>query len=423
MQCARLYAQGVDATVQNPFAPGSALLNIAPDADGHLTLGGEYKQPKNVVEQEKPVFWTWYTDVGYTSEYNFRGTVLTPGANGAGFFRAEVTKSDFTLGLFGIHQFGTAKANSWSIGEGGGGGTASPGGGAPCVGCADTPPNTRFPTTVQNRFDELDAYLSYKFSLGPIDITLGNIAFFINRNATTYEKDVLPEGLIWLVPYTPNARLFIPPGGGTAWFNSGSRLRTLSPDPTVEEEVFDRLYIRLSTTKLSKYITPQLTYYQTVYNWGAQPTHGGPLIYAPVPTGPPNQFIMLRPSNPRPFNERNEALGGYLEGRLNGHVPLTKWVDFNPHAILSVSFRDRTEPGGSWPYGGHPYTGWNHVQAGAELPIHLAHLGGFSSTTWAPPDADFYFVPFGDYAYHIGRPTPGTDRSEWWGGAKFEVTF
>src|SRR6266498_4051617 len=91
------YAQGVDATVQNPFAPGSALLNIAPDADGHLTLGGEYKQPKNVIEQEKPVFWTWYADVGYETQYNFRGTNLTPNADGAGFFNARVTKWNFTL--------------------------------------------------------------------------------------------------------------------------------------------------------------------------------------------------------------------------------------------------------------------------------------------------------------------------------------
>jgi hypothetical protein len=32
-------------------------------------------------------------------------------------------------------------------------------------------------------------------------------------------------------------------------------------------------------------------------------------------------------------------------------------------------------------------------------------------------------VPFGDYAYHISRPTPGTSRNEWWGGAKVEITF
>src|SRR5437867_11306683 len=186
------YAQAVCSTVQNPFPANSALLNIAPNADGNLTIGGEYKQPKNVVEQEQPVFWTWYTNVGYESEYNFRGTNLTPGAVGAGFFDAEVTKWNFTLGLFGIHQFGHARADSWSIGEGGGGGTATNLAKAGVVG-GGSQLYTRFPTTVQNRFDELDAFLSYKFSLGSIDITLGDIAFFISRRATTYEKDLAPE--------------------------------------------------------------------------------------------------------------------------------------------------------------------------------------------------------------------------------------
>jgi len=398
------YAQGVGPTVEHPFPAGSALINIGPDADGNLTLGGEYKQPKNVVEQEQPVFWTWYTNVGYESEYNFRGTNLTPGAAGAGFFDAEVTKWNFTLGLFGIHQFGHARAQGWSLGEGGGGGGAPSG-----VNPGFNGPGgyTRLPTTVQNKFDELDAFLSYKFALGPIDITIGDIAFFISRRATTYEKDVLPPNFIWIVPPT------------------FTRVRVLSPDPTIEEEVFDRLYIRLSTTKISKYITPQITYYQTVYSWGAEPTHDGTLFYAPVQVGPPffppNTF--RSPRNPRPFDQRNEALGGYLEGRLNGHVPLTKWMDFNPYGVISVSFRDRTEPGGANPYGGHPLTGWNHVETGASLPIHLAHLGGSSSTKWAPPDADLYFTPFGAYAYHISNPTAGTDRDEWWGGARFEVTF
>src|SRR5262249_1802329 len=184
-------------------------MNIGTNADSNLTMGGEYKQPKNVIEQEKPEFWTWYTNVGYESEYNFRGTNLTPGANGAGFFDAEVTKWNFTLGLYGIHQFGHATADSWSIGEGGGGGT-------PTFASTDVAHRnfrvhyTRFPTTVQTRFNELDAFLSYKFSLGPIDVTIGNFAFFIDRNATTFEKDLLPPGFIWIIPYTPKAP-FIPP--------------------------------------------------------------------------------------------------------------------------------------------------------------------------------------------------------------------
>jgi hypothetical protein len=395
------YAQAVSPTVQVPFA-GSALMNIGPNGDGNMTMGGEDKQPKNVIEQEKPVFWAWYVDAGYESEYNFRGTNLTPNANGAGFFDVRVTKWNFTLGLFGIHQFGHASADSWSIGEGGGSAGAF---GGNALDFAGQPLSyTRFPTTVQTRFDELDVFLSYKFSLGPIDITLGNIAFFISRRATTYEKNVLPPGFVWIVP-----PIF-------------TRVRTLSPDPTIEEEVFDRLYITLSTTKISKYITPSITYYQTIYSWGAEPTQDGTLFYAPVPNlVPPPDTI--RPQNPRPFNQRNEALGGYLEGRINTRFPITRWVDFDPYGIISVSFRDRTEPGGANPYGGHPLTGWNHVQVGAELPIHLAHLGGLSSTKWAPPDADLYFVPLGAYSYHISNPPPGTDRDEWWGGAKFEFTF
>src|SRR5436309_6492742 len=291
------HAQDSGPTVQNPFPASSALMNIAPDADGHLTLAGEYKQPKNVVEQERPVFWTWYADVGYESEYNFRGTNLTPGANGAGFFDVRVSKWNFTLGLFGIHQFGTASVQSWSVAEGGGGGTLQ----APfALSNVGPVPYTRFPTTFQTRFDELDVFLSYKFSLGPIDITLGNIGFFIARRATTNETDLLPPGFIWLIPPTfLRTRVFGRYYG--------------PPDPTVEDEQFDRLYITLSTTKISKYITPSITYYQTIYSWGSQPTQDGILFYNPV-TFPFPPFPQVRPTNPRPFNERNEALGGYLEG-------------------------------------------------------------------------------------------------------------
>ena len=422
------YAQDNGPTVQNPFPAGSALLNIGPNADGNLTIGGEYKQPKNVIEQEKPVFWTWYADVGYESEYNFRGTNLTPNADGAGFFNARVTKWNFTLGLFGVHQFGTASVPSWSIGEGGGAAGAAPNADS-TIAIFDPNgrflgtqpiPYTRFPTTTQNDFNELDAFLSYKFTLGPIDVTLGNIAFFIDRRATTFETDVLPVTFLSKrFGEISNIR----------WFVSGTRFRTVGPDPTVEDEQFDRLYITLSTSKISKYIPPSITYYQTIYSQGDQPTHGGTLFYPPVrvllpsPPFPPNTFTTTTPQNPRPFNERNDALGGYLEGRVNGHFPITKWADFNPYGIISVSFRDRTEPGGSWPYGAHPLTGWNHVQAGVEVPIHLAHLGGYSSAPWAPPDANLYLVPFGAYSYHISNPPPGTDRDEWWGGGKFEITF
>ena len=403
------YAQDSGPTVQNPFPAGSALMNIGPDADGHLTLAGEYKQPKNVIEPEKPVFWTWYTDVGYESEYNFRGTNLTPDADGAGFIDLQVSKWNFTLGLFGIHQFGNASANSWSMGESGGSAAAN----GSAVFAAGVPVQIlRFPTTIQNEFNELDVFLSYKFSLGPIDITVGNIAFFIDRNASTFERDfIATPGFHWN-PGIPGAH---------------GRNLFLGPEQTVEDEQFDRFYIRLSTTKISKYIVPQITYYQTVFSDGSQPDSPR-FVRTPPNSNPPTPSFVL--PYLLPFNERNEALGGYLEGRINGHLPVTKWMDFNPYALISVSFRDRTEPGGAPPFpaatryfGSHPLTGWNHFQTGVEIPIHLAHLGGFSSSPWAPPDANLYLVPFGAYSYHISNPTPGTDRNEWWGGGKLEITF
>jgi hypothetical protein len=427
------YGQGVDATE----TPGPALVEIptaqtaTPSNSGEdLTMAGEYKSAKNVVEQEKPVFWTWYTDAGYESEYNFRGTNLTPNSDGAVFGDARVTKWGFTLGLFAIHQLGDAHVDSWSAGEGGGSAAGAIAGATSNVGIV---PYTRFPITTQTRFDELDAFLSYKFSLGFIDVTLGNIGFFIERRAQTFEKDVLPPNFIWNIPDTD------------------TRFRFLGPNPTVQNEHFDRAYITLSTTKLSKYVTPQITYYQTLLSAGAEPEAENikkyPLVFVDGPIGltpffhrEPTGFV--NPTNPRPNDLRNEALGGYLEGRLNGHFPITNWLDFDPFTLVSVSFRDRAEPGGthfetapplpsgspnpragSGVYGAHPLTGWNHFQAGIELPIHLVHLGGFSSERWAPPDAHLYFVPFGDYSYHISNPTPGTDRDEWWGGGKFELTF
>jgi len=414
------YAQGVDTIVEVPTAaPRSALIEIATarqnavdNSDDNLTMAGEYKATKNVLEQEKPVFWNWYTEFGYESEYNFRGTNLTPNADGAVFGDARVTKWNFTLGLYGIHQLGTAHVDSWSAGEGGGAASAASGQTSSNVGAV---PIMRFPTTVQDRLDEIDVFLSYKLSLGPIDVTIGNIGFFIDRRAQTFEKDVLPPGFFWNIPDTD------------------TRVRFVGPNPTVQNETFDRVYITLSTTKLSKYVTPQITYYQTLYSGGQEPEAENIIKYAPVfvdeffprhgPGLPPGFF---RPQNPRPNDERNEALGGYLEGRLNGSFPITKSIDFNPYTIVSVSFRDRTEPGGtsietappgnprngSGVYGGHPLTGWNHFQAGVELPIHLVHLGGFSSERWAPPDAHLYFVPFGAYSYHISNPTPGTDRND-----------
>src|ERR1700736_1098771 len=111
------------------YAAGGAIVEIptaeTSDASGlgqDLTMAGEYKSTKNVIEEQKPVCWNWAFDIAYESEYNFRGTNLTPDADGAGYIQAEVSRWGFTLGVFGLHQFGTARSNSFSVGEGGGGG-------------------------------------------------------------------------------------------------------------------------------------------------------------------------------------------------------------------------------------------------------------------------------------------------------------
>src|SRR5207245_8732461 len=110
-----------------------------------------------------------------------------------------------------------------------------------------------------------------------------------------FEKDVLPPGFFWNIPDTD------------------TRVRFVGPNPTVQNETFDRVYITLSTTKLSKYVTPQITYYQTLYSGGQEPEAENIIKYAPVfvaeffprygPGLPPGFF---RPQNPRPNDERNE---------------------------------------------------------------------------------------------------------------------
>ena len=391
------YAQGVDTIVEIPTtAHKSALVEIPTartdsqsNAAENVTLAGEYKSTKNVVEEQKPVFWTWLVDAGYESEYNFRGTNLMPDSDGGVFVDAAVTKWDFTLGLFWISQLGTARFPSFSAGEGGGGGS----GGTSTVG-------TYSPETVQDRFEELDLFLTYRREFGPIELTVGDIGFFINRDAQT--------------------------------FLNTSVFGLYGPFATVGDERFDRVFIRLATS-IIPHIQPWITYYQTLYSEG-QDHHFYKAFH--IPFNGPNDFVRYGSRTNDNYHERNEELGGYLEGRLRGSFPIGEWVDVNPYGVLSVSFHDRSEPVGTAPPPGQPETrkfkdiirgrslsGFNVAQVGLELPIHLFHFVGSSSGPYAPPDARVNLIPFGTYSYHISRPTAGTDRNEGWGGVKLAVTF
>jgi len=386
------------------WTAGGAIVEIptaqtsnASSSDQDLTMAGEYKSTQNVIEQEKPVFWYWAFDIEYRSEYNFRGTNLTPDSEGAGYIRADVSKWGFTLGLAEFHQFGTARSNSFSISEGGGGGTGG------LISSLPNPAGTRTlgtlsPETIQDRFNEIDVFFQYQFALGPVDVTVGDIGFFIDRRAVTF---LAVKDLFLSVPGFPP----IPLRGK---FRFG-------PEPTVEDEQFDRLYITLSTSKI-QHIQPEVTYYQTILNTGQQPSRLNLVLENGFP------FLSYR------GGERNDELGGYLEGKLLGNFPITEWLGFKPFGIISVSFHDRGEAV-SIPktnkdlVRGRSLSGFNNARGGLELPIHFLHTIGSSSGPYAPPNLDLYFIPFCEYSYHISDPVPSTDRHEAWGGARLEATF
>jgi hypothetical protein len=375
------YAQAIGPTVETPTSRrGPAVV----DSSDSITMAGEFKSTKNVQMEEKKPCWDWYADFGYESEYNFRGTNLTPDADGAIFMDADISRWGFTLGMFAVRQLGIAKANSFSIGEGGGGGSGAslPGGGGGIISFS--------PETVQKDFGEIDIFLQYHHEIGPIDVTVGNIGFLIDRDAQTFLNTV-PFGLF-------------------------------GPFATVQNEQFDRFFIRLATSVIP-HIQPWITYYQTVYNDGED--HD----FYQAPHIPPNGITVFYgdPTSDR-FHERNDRLGGYLEGRLRGNFALCDWAEFNPYGVISFSFHDRTEPVPDATkftdiIRGRSLTGFNVAQAGFELPIRLLFIRGYSSGPCPPPSGRLNFVPFGTYSYHISEPTASTDRDEVFGGAKFALTF
>ena len=375
--CAVRFGHAAESAVVG--APG-AQTSSASSSGSDVTMAAEYRATRNVIQGEKPVFWSWYLDVGYESQYNFRGTNLTPDADGAIFIDAAVSKWDFTLGVFGIHQFGTARANSFSISETGGGHS-----GFTSVGQFS-------PETIQTRLNELDLFLTYRREFGPIELTVGDIGFFINRDAQTFL----------------NTSLF----------------GRFGPFPTVGDEQFDRIFVRLATNVIP-HVQPWITYYQTIYNDG-QDHHFYKAFH--IPFNGPNDFVRYGSRTNNNFHERNDRFGGYLEGRLRGNFPISRWVDFNPYGVISCSFHDRSEPvPGSANFRdiirGRSLSGFNVAQVGLELPIHLFHFVGSSSGPYAPPDARVNLIPFSTYSYHISTPPAGTDRNEVFGGVKFALAF
>jgi hypothetical protein len=391
------YAQA-DPTVHNPFPAGSALVNIEPNADGNMTMAGEYKQPKNVVaeQQEVPKWWSITGEVGYESKYIFRGTNLTPNSDGLEFQQVIFSAKGFTLGAwFGVQLGDAVVKDATVLGEAGGGFSPF---GLPAIQARDT--------AIQSRFKELDVFSSYSHSFGWVDVTAGNIAFFIWRSEIDQYR-----------------RFGQPPPFNIENFS------------VPEDEVFDRLFISLSTSKIHPFgiaIIPTVTYYQTIYNHGdcangkAAPSSAFSGIVGPSTFGQSCSYYNVRQLG----FIRNEEEGGYLEGKIQAVIPIVRTrtpnlpdvLRLEPTALISYSFGDRSEgtnitqqqffnslANGTPLSTSTPLFGFNHFQAGAELV--------FQATRWLS------VTGFGDYAYHIAEPTAGTHKNEWWGGGKVTVSF
>jgi hypothetical protein len=345
----------------------------------------ESKDSKATIEQQPAEkWWTITAEAGYQSKYIFRGTNLTPNSNGIAFTELRLDAHGFSLGAWYAHQIGTADVpGAFAIGEAGAGGI---GGLDPRSFPGLFPPGV-FPIggtdhAIQTDFQELDLYLRYSHSFGPIDVTVGNIAFFIYR--TQVDRFVTDPAVLQFVRQLG--------------FNAVSPFTF----DTIGDEQFDRLFVSLSTSKIP-YVVPSVTYYQTIYNegeFGAFPASLG--------------------------GKRADKLGGYLEGKISAVIPLVHDVlTLEPTGIISYSFDDRSK-GTSIPAldftNGHlfnpvlttapssaPLTGFNHAQIGAELVWRVTkHVS---------------LTGFGAYSHHISAPTQGTNRNEGWGGGKVTLSF
>jgi hypothetical protein len=424
------------------LAVASALAGVA--KAGHEIVDDGKKQ---VMIEEPAKKISGSISAGYSSKYIFRGTNLTPSSDGIIFADVHVSYGGFTLGAWFASQMGSAQVqNARAISEGGGGGEANfatatavatptagaglglSGGGLaggsgaehailqPGVSgdeildfiAADFGVPTDFVAALfesadlhipqqvtrakqtaeasQDRFNEIDLYLQYSFSAGPVDITVGNIFFYIDRDATTrasltefFDSEDAREFLTTISNTTllDNARGRLRPGHPEDFLvNSGGRV---SRDfEGIEDEQFDRVFVSLSTSKIP-YIVPRLTYYHTLYNEGTEAS---------------KELHVLR----------NDEKGGYIEAKVNAEIPLIKdRLNLDPYFLAAYSTGDRTDKDGA------AFYGWNHIQAGAELVFQVTDT--------------FRLVPQVTWMGRLADPTPGTNEDEWWGGAKAEVIF
>ncbi len=380
---------------------------------------------KQIVEEE-PKQLSGSVSASYSTRYIFRGTNLMPSADGMVSADVHVSYGGFTIGAWIGTQMGSASIpGALAIGEGGGGGTpdlgVTRGAGldglgsgtvsgdqlvnfiASNFGLSRSEVNQAFQQILgvqvpkqitqvkqsseafQDRFNEVDLYAQFAFSLGPVDITLGNIFFYIDRDSETRiaarEYFASEDARELITALSGGGDSLLPgntrPGHPEDFLlNNGRKVsRTYE---AIGDEVFDRLFISVSTSAIP-YVVPRVTYYQTVYSEGKNP-------------------------QPELGLFRNDRKGGYLEAKVNGEIPIIKdRVNLDPYALVSYSAGDRSDKNGN------SLDAWNHFQVGAELVIQVTDT--------------FRIIPQINWMTHISDPPLGTNEDDWWGGAKAEVIF
>lgn len=301
--------------------------------------------------------WHFSLTEGVQSEYIYRGNNLTPGAGG--FLTnnlqtsAEVGKGqNLTFGAWGGVQLGSANYAGFPPTL-----TGNAAHGQALSHLVGT--NTYMKETVsthQTAYRELDLFVNYRIELDPVLVgEVGDIAYFSTFESTTVQT--LPAGYHFT--------------------STGSRYLKSSRSGPHADNTWDEVYLSLGANpKWYEYAVPKLTLFQSVYQTGLAPK------------------------------------GGYLEGRVDGYVPILKQNDLDflcvrPYFLLSVSYDSQTEATGN--YGRRYFTGWNNTELGFSVPLCL--------------NKHFTITGFTSYSHKLTTPNQATDRNEVWGGAGVTVNF
>ena len=366
------------------------ILLIAPE-----TRGGETPLPgQNQAPLPQGSLWTsWHLPgvqfsitEGLESQYNFRGEDLTPGAG--------LSTSDLAMSAPGFGKSQSLTLEAWGgiqVGHADYAGVPWYIGGTQATGPAlshevrSKRKDIYFKEGVwtdQSSFRELDLSARYKMDLGSMLVAeLGDIKYFSDYSATSALTLEGPPTFHYVA--------------------TGTRHTTNDYASHIDSQNRNDIYFNMSTNPAwFEYLVPDLTYYET---FNQQPRYYQTFV---VKRAFPRRYVgkYMQVEAPR--------YGGYLEGRLDGYVPLIRRnaedvFCLRPYTLLSISFDDETEATSN--YGRKYFTGWNNFELGVDAPWELNKY--------------LTITGFLAYSRELSEPDQNTNRNEVWGGARVTVRF